>query len=51
MYSGVALDPSAQATPLSSSAIGWFEATPFVPLYENGAETVYLVDATAFPPA
>jgi hypothetical protein len=49
MYSGVALDPSQQATPLSAAAIAWFEAAPFVPLYENGGETVYLVDAMLLP--
>jgi len=49
MYSGVALDPSDQAHPLSAAAIAWFEAAPFVPLYENGPEAVYLVDSTVFP--
>jgi len=50
MYSGVALDPSGQAVPLSSGAISWFAAAPFVPLYENGANTVYLVDGPLIPP-
>jgi hypothetical protein len=44
MYGGVALDPSALAHPLSSQAIQWFAGPPFVPLYENGLETVYWVD-------
>jgi hypothetical protein len=51
MYGGVALDPASLARPLSSAAIGWFETAPFVPLYENGPEVVYLVDAPLFPPA
>jgi hypothetical protein len=50
MYDGVALDPANLAAPLSSAAIGWFERAPFVPLYENGPEVVYLVDAPLFPP-
>lgn len=49
MYGGVALDPSKLAVPLSPSAILWFEQLPFVPLYENGQDVVYLVDASAFP--
>jgi len=49
MYGGVALDPSKLALPLSAAAIAWFELAPFVPLYENGREVVYLVDATEFP--
>ena len=49
MYAGVALDPSKLAIPLSSAALAWFEDSPFVPLYENGQNVVYLVDATAFP--
>ncbi|MCI4335430.1 MAG: hypothetical protein L3K04_07390 [Thermoplasmata archaeon] len=44
MYAGVALDPSALAEPLSEPAIGWLGGLPFVPLYENGLETVYWVD-------
>ena len=50
MYSGVALDPSSAAVPLSSAAIGWFETAPFVPLYESGAQTVYLVDGPLVTP-
>lgn len=46
MYSGVALDPSKLATPLSSSAVGWFEKLPFVPVYENGPDVVYVVDSS-----
>jgi hypothetical protein len=49
MYGGVALDPSKTATPLSSSAIGWLGAPPFVLLYENGREAVYLVDSSLLP--
>ncbi|HYA57523.1 MAG TPA: hypothetical protein VEH57_03555 [Thermoplasmata archaeon] len=47
MYTGVALNPSAQATALSSAAIAWFATPPFILLYENGANVVYLVDAPA----
>ena len=47
MYGGVALNPSAAALPLSASAIDWFGNPPFVLLYENGADVVYLVDASA----
>jgi hypothetical protein len=43
MYTGVALDPSGLALPLSSSAIAWFETVPFLPIYENGLDVVYLV--------
>jgi len=43
MYSGVALSPSSQANPLSPAAIAWFQALPFLPVYENGADVVYLV--------
>jgi hypothetical protein len=49
MYTGVALDPSAQANPLSSQAIAWFGAVPFVPIYEDGPNVVYLVDASYLP--
>ena len=45
MYSGVALDPASLAEPLSPAAIAWFSGLPFVPLYENGQNVVYLVDA------
>jgi len=48
MYAGVALNPAAPAPPLSASAIGWFEKLPFVPLYENGPNVVYVVDSSAF---
>jgi hypothetical protein len=51
MYSGVALDPAKLAIPLSAAAIAWFERAPFVPLYEDGTNVVYLVDATEFPAA
>jgi hypothetical protein len=50
MYSGVALNPSAQAIPLSTQAIEWFGGLPFVLLYENGQEAVYLVDSALLPP-
>jgi hypothetical protein len=50
MYGGVALDPNNLAVPLSSAAVAWFERAPFVPLYENGPDVVYLVDASLFPP-
>jgi hypothetical protein len=46
MYQGVALDPSQPALPLSGAAIGWFGQLPFVLLYENGPDAVYLVDAS-----
>jgi hypothetical protein len=49
MYTGVALNPSGAALPLSSAAIAWFGALPFVLLYENGADVVYLVDAPLLP--
>ncbi len=49
MYGGVALNPSNLALPLSAAAIAWFERAPFVPLYENGPDVVYLVDSTSFP--
>ena len=48
MYSGVALDPSKPAAPLSADAVSWFAALPFVPLYENGQNVVYLVDSSYF---
>jgi hypothetical protein len=50
MYGGVALDPSGAALPLSDAAIHWFGGAPFVPVYENGREVVYLVDASEMPP-
>ncbi|MGA8711077.1 MAG: hypothetical protein ACLP8Y_09780 [Thermoplasmata archaeon] len=49
MYTGVALDPSAPALPLSPNATVWFQGLPFVPLYENGMEVVYLVDSSYLP--
>jgi hypothetical protein len=51
MYGGVALSPSGLATPLSAAAIAWFQELPFVPLYENGLNVVYLVDAPFVPSA
>ncbi len=48
MYGGVALDPGANALPLSVAAQAWFSAPPFVPLYVNGQAIVYWVDG---PPA
>ncbi len=50
MYSGVALNPSALALPLSSAAIGWLPKLPFVPVYENDLEVVYLVDSSRLVP-
>ncbi|HYK93758.1 MAG TPA: hypothetical protein VEY07_06920 [Thermoplasmata archaeon] len=44
MRSGVALDPSASARPMSPEALAWLSAPPFVPLYESGAQVVYWVD-------
>jgi hypothetical protein len=49
MYSGVALDPSKPATPLSAEAIAWFQTLPFVPVYENGQYVVYVVDSSSLP--
>ncbi|HLM70816.1 MAG TPA: hypothetical protein VK423_05510 [Thermoplasmata archaeon] len=46
MHAGVALDPSKLASPLSGSAVVWFEKLPFVPVYENGLEVVYVVDSS-----
>jgi hypothetical protein len=51
MYTGVALDPAQLAAPLSSAAIAWFLLLPFVPLYEDGANVVYLVDGPWIPAA
>ncbi len=50
-YDGVALDPAALAEPLSPAAIAWFGQLPFVLVYENGPNFVYLVDASFLPPA
>lgn len=49
MYHGVALSPSDLASPLSPAALAWFSGLPFVLLYENGQEAVYLVDASFLP--
>jgi hypothetical protein len=49
MYSGVALNPSGTAVPLSPSAVQWFGGLPFVLLYENGLDVVYLVDSPLLP--
>lgn len=37
---GVALDPSALAVPLSPAAAGWLDTGPFVPIYEDGPSDV-----------
>lgn len=42
--SGVALDPSSLALPMSPAATAWFLSPPFVPIYENGPQSVYWVD-------
>ncbi len=49
MYTGVALNPSAIALPLSPSAQHWFTEMPFVPLYRNGLDVVYLVVLSGSP--
>ncbi|MGA3021520.1 MAG: hypothetical protein ABSE66_01760 [Thermoplasmata archaeon] len=49
MYTGVALDPSKLALPLSGAAVGWFERLPFIPVYENGPDVVYVVDSSYVP--
>jgi len=49
MHTGVALDPSKLASPLSGAAIGWFENLPFIPVYENGQDVVYVVDSSYLP--
>ena len=46
MYTGVALDPSKEAAPLSANALAWFSELPFIVLYENGQYVVYLVDSS-----
>jgi len=51
MYTGVALDPAQLAQPLSSTAIAWFQGLPFLPLYEDGPNVVYLVEAPSIPAA
>jgi hypothetical protein len=50
MYQGVALDPSQLAKPLSTAAIDWFAGLPFVLVFEDGQNYVYLVDASFLPP-
>jgi hypothetical protein len=51
MHQGVALDPAQEAVPLSGAALVWFEGLPFLPLYEDGQNVVYLVDGPAIPAA
>lgn len=54
MTTGVALDPSAPALPLSPSAIAWFAKAPFVPIYENGGQAVLWIDGpigSSVPPS
>ncbi len=51
MYNGVALNPSVLAVPLSAAAIAWLGEVPFLPVYEDGQNVVYLVDAPLIPPA
>jgi hypothetical protein len=46
---GVALDPSAEAQPMSANASDWLEGPGFLPIYENQGETVYWVDAGTLP--
>jgi len=47
MYGGVALNPSGIALPLSPAAQHWFTGLPFIPLYVNGQDVVYLVAVSA----
>ncbi len=49
MHIGVALNPSGLAKPLSAAAIAWLGEMPFVPLYENGSNVIYLVDFADLP--
>ncbi|HLM90752.1 MAG TPA: hypothetical protein VK424_01685 [Thermoplasmata archaeon] len=49
MYAGVALNPSDSAAPLSSAAIHWLGEMPFLPVYEDGPNVVYLVVASSIP--
>lgn len=49
MHAGVALDPSSLAAPMSAAALAWFSTMPFLPLYVNGAEVVYLVVVEYLP--
>lgn len=46
---GVALDPSQLAAPMSANATAWFDGPPFVAIYENGGTSVYWVDLAAAP--
>ncbi len=50
MHAGVAGNPSGLAPPLSGAAIAWLDEMPFVPIYEDGQNIVYLVDAPWIPP-
>ncbi|MGI0055286.1 MAG: hypothetical protein ACREBZ_06200 [Thermoplasmata archaeon] len=47
MYTGVALNPADAAQPLSAAAIAWFTQLPFVPVYENGPNVIYVVDSAS----
>ena len=49
MYNGVALNPSDSAAPLSGAAIQWLGEMPFLPVYEDGSNVVYLVVASSIP--
>ncbi|MFZ0831001.1 MAG: hypothetical protein WCB18_05840 [Thermoplasmata archaeon] len=44
MHSGVALQPADLALPLSPQAVQWFQAPPFIPIYESGPQVIYWVD-------
>ena len=46
---GVALDPAAQAVPISPEAAEWLAAPPFLPIYENQGETVAWVAGSGLP--
>ncbi|MGI0132555.1 MAG: hypothetical protein ACREDK_05620 [Thermoplasmata archaeon] len=46
---GVALDPNQLAAPMSPAAVQWLGEPPFVPVYENGASTIYWVDGPIGP--
>ncbi|MFZ0892372.1 MAG: hypothetical protein WB778_07095 [Thermoplasmata archaeon] len=50
MYAGVALNPTGAAPPLSAAAIAWLSSAPFVLIYENAQQAIYLVDTTYLPP-
>lgn len=49
MRTGVALDPNQLALPMSPQAVAWFNAPPFLPLYENGPYVVYWVEVPGPP--